>query len=160
MAEFQPRPPKLPKTAVERDTQKRIIIVIERANLETAKVGKEYQLLNCDDHQNILRKNNRDIADSRPDISHQVLFAGMNFFPIIWMSIFVMYMHTSFYFYLHYWFLDKHNKCAREQRRAYSCTRACVHTLRAFSRTSTSLILVSNARAYVLRNKCNCRGKI
>lgn len=38
MAEFQPRPPKLPKTATERDTQKRIIVVIERACLETAKV--------------------------------------------------------------------------------------------------------------------------
>ena len=47
MAEFQPKAPKLPKTALEKDTQKRIIVVIERANLETAKVGKEYQLLNC-----------------------------------------------------------------------------------------------------------------
>lgn len=73
MAEFQPRPPKLPKTAMERDTQKRVIIVIERACLETAKVGKEYQLLNCDDHQSILRKNNREISESRPDITHQVL---------------------------------------------------------------------------------------
>lgn len=37
-------------------------------------VGKEakYALLNCDDHQGILAKTGRDIADARPDITHQV----------------------------------------------------------------------------------------
>lgn len=36
--------------------------------------GKEakYALLNCDDHQGILAKTGRDIADARPDITHQV----------------------------------------------------------------------------------------
>jgi rRNA pseudouridine-1189 N-methylase Emg1 (Nep1/Mra1 family) len=29
-------------------------------------------LLNCDDHQGILAKTGRDIADARPDITHQV----------------------------------------------------------------------------------------
>jgi rRNA small subunit pseudouridine methyltransferase Nep1 len=73
MAEFQPKAPKLPKTGLEKDTAKRVIVVIERACLETAKVGKEYQLLNCDDHQNILRKNKKDISEARPDITHQVV---------------------------------------------------------------------------------------
>lgn len=31
-----------------------------------------YQLLNSDDHANFLRKNNRNPADYRPDITHQV----------------------------------------------------------------------------------------
>ena len=58
----------------ERDSQRRLIVVLQKATLETTKVGKagSYELLNCDDHQNILRKNNRDIADCRPDITHQV----------------------------------------------------------------------------------------
>jgi rRNA small subunit pseudouridine methyltransferase Nep1 len=29
-------------------------------------------LLNCDDHQGFLAKEGRDIADARPDITHQV----------------------------------------------------------------------------------------
>lgn len=38
------------------------------------KGGKDakYALLNCDDHQGILAKTGRDIADARPDITHQV----------------------------------------------------------------------------------------
>ena len=32
------RPQKIPKTLVEKDTQRRLIIVLERANLETIKV--------------------------------------------------------------------------------------------------------------------------
>jgi rRNA pseudouridine-1189 N-methylase Emg1 (Nep1/Mra1 family) len=31
-----------------------------------------YQLLNSDDHANFLKKNNRNPADYRPDITHQV----------------------------------------------------------------------------------------
>ena len=40
--------------------------------------GKEakYALLNCDDHQGILAKTGRDIADARPDITHQVSRRG------------------------------------------------------------------------------------
>jgi rRNA small subunit pseudouridine methyltransferase Nep1 len=34
--------------------------------------GVKYALLNCDDHQGILAKMGRDIADARPDITHQV----------------------------------------------------------------------------------------
>ena len=49
-------------------------MVLDSATLETVKVGKSgnHELLNCDDHQGILRKNNRDIAEVRPDIAHQV----------------------------------------------------------------------------------------
>jgi rRNA small subunit pseudouridine methyltransferase Nep1 len=51
----------------------KVIVVIERACLETGKVGKEHVLLNCDDHANFLRKHKRDPADSRPDILHQCM---------------------------------------------------------------------------------------
>ncbi|KAJ0594197.1 putative tRNA (pseudouridine(54)-N(1))-methyltransferase [Helianthus annuus] len=49
-----------------------VIFVLEKASLEVAKVGKSYQLLNSEDHANFLRKNNRNPAEYRPDISHQV----------------------------------------------------------------------------------------
>ncbi|XP_050332033.1 ribosomal RNA small subunit methyltransferase NEP1 [Bactrocera neohumeralis] len=56
-----------------RGLEKRLIIILEGAQLETVKVGRVFELLNCDDHQNILRKNNRDPGKCRPDITHQCL---------------------------------------------------------------------------------------
>ena len=50
-----------------------LTVVLERACLETGKVGKEHVLLNCDDHANFLRKHKRDPADARPDILHQCM---------------------------------------------------------------------------------------
>ena len=50
----------------------RLIVVLEGAALETVKVGKGYELLNCDDHAHILKKHKREPAECRPDISHQV----------------------------------------------------------------------------------------
>ena len=51
----------------------RLIVVLEGASLETVKVGKGYELLNCDDHAHVLKKHKREPAECRPDISHQVL---------------------------------------------------------------------------------------
>lgn len=56
----------------EKLSSKRLIVVLENACLETIKIGKEYQLLNSDDHVSILRKRGRDIAEARPDILHFV----------------------------------------------------------------------------------------
>ena len=65
-------------------TQRRLFVILEQACLEAYRVssggkgkgGREgdvkYTLLNCDDHQGILAKTGRDIADARPDITHQV----------------------------------------------------------------------------------------
>lgn len=65
-------------------TQRRLFVVLEQACLEAYRVtsggkgkgGREgevkYTLLNCDDHQGILARTGRDIADARPDITHQV----------------------------------------------------------------------------------------
>ena len=77
-------------------TPQRVYVVLANAPLETVKVnsgtssskrnskgGKQstksssmesqYHLLNCDDHGHILKKNNRDPAEMRPDITHQCL---------------------------------------------------------------------------------------
>jgi len=71
-------------------SSRRLFVILEQACLEAYKVsggggsgggkgrgGKDggeakYTLLNCDDHQGILAKTGRDIADARPDITHQV----------------------------------------------------------------------------------------
>lgn len=78
-----PAAPKAPKTNADKDSTRRLIVVLEQACLETykhsappgARGGKgdeKYSLLNCDDHQGVLAKMGRDIAHARPDITHQV----------------------------------------------------------------------------------------
>ncbi|XP_063701307.1 ribosomal RNA small subunit methyltransferase NEP1 [Culicoides brevitarsis] len=61
------------KTSHVRANDKRLIIILEGAQLETIKIGKAFELLNCDDHPNLLRKHNRDPGTCRPDITHQSL---------------------------------------------------------------------------------------
>lgn len=74
----------VPKKAFPANNQRRLFVILERACLEAYRIssskrgGKngegdvKYALLNCDDHQGILAKTGRDIADARPDITHQV----------------------------------------------------------------------------------------
>lgn len=84
-----PLAPKLSKTSASSATPpQRLIVVLEQACLETykmssggssssrsAKSGGEdkHVLLNCDDHQRVLARMGRDIAEARPDITHQCL---------------------------------------------------------------------------------------
>lgn len=55
---------------------RKLIVVLENASLEASQVHPykldKIQLLNCDDHQALLKRLNRDIAEARPDIVHQV----------------------------------------------------------------------------------------
>lgn len=75
-----PQAPKVPKTAIEKENARRLIVILEQATLETLKIGKNkeghYQLLNVDDHLHILKKNNRETYEARPDITHQVKKRG------------------------------------------------------------------------------------
>ena len=94
-ASLVPQAPKIPKTQVEKGKTPHLIVVLEQACLESYKVssgsssaggqgggaggkrgkdngGDKYALLNCDDHQRVLAKMGRDIAEARPDITHQV----------------------------------------------------------------------------------------
>ncbi|KAK2393003.1 ribosomal RNA small subunit methyltransferase NEP1 [Trifolium repens] len=52
-----------------------LLLQLEKASLEVAKVGKTYQLLNSDEHANFLLKNNKNPNDYRPDICHQALLS-------------------------------------------------------------------------------------
>jgi rRNA pseudouridine-1189 N-methylase Emg1 (Nep1/Mra1 family) len=61
------------KTETRNTNQRKIIMILDMAQLETVKTKKgEFQLLNCDDHINIMRKHNKDPQQFRPDILHQV----------------------------------------------------------------------------------------
>ena len=71
----QGQEPKLPKTIKEKDDQRRVIVILEKASLETVKTSKGFHLLNCDDHRGLHRKLNRDPINSRPDITHGELMA-------------------------------------------------------------------------------------
>jgi rRNA small subunit pseudouridine methyltransferase Nep1 len=89
--------PRAPKTQKEKESR-RLIVVLEQASLETVKLGKgkegHYQLLNCDDHQHILKKNKRDLSESRPDISHQCLLALLDS-PLNKAGKLQVYIHTT-----------------------------------------------------------------
>ena len=60
-------------TKVAKKEEKRLIIILEDANLESCKTGKEFGLLNIDDHKGLLARNGRDFSTARPDITHQCL---------------------------------------------------------------------------------------
>jgi len=54
----------------------------------------KYALLNCDDHQGILAKTGRDIADARPDITHQCLLTLLDS-PLNKAGLLRVYVHTT-----------------------------------------------------------------
>ncbi|KAI8137484.1 Alpha/beta knot methyltransferase [Fennellomyces sp. T-0311] len=93
-----PQAPKVPKTQIEKENTRRLIVVLEQATLETLKIGKNkegnYQLLNVDDHLHILKKNNRETYEARPDILHQCLLTLLDS-PINKAGLLQVYIHTQ-----------------------------------------------------------------
>ena len=76
MATTAPRPAK----GLEKESAQRLIVVLERASLETVKAGQSFQLLNSDDHAHILKKNNKNAAEYRPPsplITNRLLVLNM-----------------------------------------------------------------------------------
>ncbi|KAL9989639.1 hypothetical protein ACROYT_G004206 [Oculina patagonica] len=91
--EFE-RPRKIPKTLKEKNTGKRLIVILEKASLETVKNGKSFELLNCDKHKTIMRKNKKDPATARPDIAHQSLLMLLDS-PLNKAGLLQVYIHTE-----------------------------------------------------------------
>jgi len=89
---------------------RRLYVILENACLETYRISAggsnskgrnrkgdgevKYTLLNCDDHQGILAKTGRDIADARPDITHQCLLTLLDS-PLNKAGLLQVYVHTS-----------------------------------------------------------------
>lgn len=71
-----PKPDKTPRPKLfkgAKNHEKRLIVILEQANLEIVKIGSRFELLNCDDHMTQIRKHKKDPAFCRPDITHQVI---------------------------------------------------------------------------------------
>jgi len=100
------------QVAPKNSGQRKLYVILEQACLEAYKVssggskggdrrGKgdgdaKYTLLNCDDHQGILAKTGRDIADARPDITHQVRLLLKTFCTAIGLMIGdVLFLNSS-----------------------------------------------------------------
>ncbi|TFL00039.1 Alpha/beta knot methyltransferase [Pterulicium gracile] len=88
-------------------SQRKLYVILEQACLEAYRItsgsakgrnGREgevkYTLLNCDDHQGILAKTGRDIADARPDITHQCLLTLLDS-PLNKAGLLQVYIHTA-----------------------------------------------------------------
>jgi len=63
---------------MESETKKRLIVVLDQATLETIRVMKKNELLDCNKHESYLRKNNRSPESARPDITHNSLLKLMD----------------------------------------------------------------------------------
>ncbi|XP_037092368.1 ribosomal RNA small subunit methyltransferase NEP1-like [Pollicipes pollicipes] len=81
-------------TSLAASRQRRLIVILENAQLEAVKIGRSFELLNSDDHASFLRKNGRDIGSSRPDIAHQCLLMLMDS-PLNRAGLLQVYIHTE-----------------------------------------------------------------
>jgi len=87
--------PKKLNNRKEVDEGKKLIVILESACLETVHTKNgSYELLNCDDHQGILKKHNRDFSLSRPDIAHQCLLMLFDS-PLNKAGLLQVYVHTQ-----------------------------------------------------------------
>lgn len=110
-ADFVPKAPEAVKGLAEKEGTRRLIVVLSQACLEAYKLSSskpssgpnsgpggakdaKYALLNCDDHQGILAKTGRDIADARPDITHQCLLTLLDS-PLNKAGLLQVYIHTA-----------------------------------------------------------------
>lgn len=85
----------IPRTLEDRMTKRRVIVVLEKCALECVQPRKgAVQLLNSDDHKGILAKSHREIADMRPDITHQCLMALLDS-PLNKAGKLLIYLHTA-----------------------------------------------------------------
>jgi rRNA small subunit pseudouridine methyltransferase Nep1 len=87
-----------------KSNDKRLIVVLEQANLETIKIGKIYELLNCDRHKNHLLKYKRDPnSNARPDITHQCLLMLLDS-PLNRAGLLQVFFNYSIYVYFVFFF--------------------------------------------------------
>ncbi|ESO97730.1 hypothetical protein LOTGIDRAFT_208870 [Lottia gigantea] len=85
---------KVIKKVSKSSTEKRLVVVLENASLETVKTGKSYELLNCDRHKHLSKKFKKDISQCRPDITHQCLLMLMDS-PLNRAGLLQVYIHTE-----------------------------------------------------------------
>ncbi|XP_059363450.1 ribosomal RNA small subunit methyltransferase NEP1-like [Carassius carassius] len=92
--EYDPKQAKQQKSLQEQMSEKRLVVVLEGATLETVKVGKTFELLNCDQHKSMIIKSGRDPGKIRPDITHQSLLMLLDS-PLNRAGLLQVYIHTE-----------------------------------------------------------------
>ncbi|XP_028833792.1 ribosomal RNA small subunit methyltransferase NEP1 [Denticeps clupeoides] len=92
--EYEPKLAKQHRSLHDRMADKRLVVILEGATLETVKVGKAFELLNCDQHKSMLMKNGRDPNKIRPDITHQCLLM-LTDSPLNRAGLLQVYIHTE-----------------------------------------------------------------
>ncbi|XP_063343232.1 ribosomal RNA small subunit methyltransferase NEP1 [Pelmatolapia mariae] len=92
--EYEPKPAKHLRSLHDRMAERRLVVILEGASLETVKVGKTFELLNCDQHKNMIIKSGRDPGKIRPDITHQCLLMLMDS-PLNRAGLLQVYIHTE-----------------------------------------------------------------
>jgi rRNA small subunit pseudouridine methyltransferase Nep1 len=85
--------PRLKLSKAAKNNQQRLIVVLEKANLEIVKVGKAFELITCDEHMSLIRKYKKDPAFCRPDITHQCLLMLFDS-PLNRAGLLQVYIHT------------------------------------------------------------------
>ncbi|KII69257.1 Ribosomal RNA small subunit methyltransferase NEP1 [Thelohanellus kitauei] len=75
-------------------SEKRLIVLLEKAALESVKLGNSFQLLNSDKHRTILKKHHRDPNNARPDIVHQCLMMLLDS-PLNQAGFLQIFIHTQ-----------------------------------------------------------------
>jgi rRNA small subunit pseudouridine methyltransferase Nep1 len=75
--EYAQKSARLPKTPEEKESWKRVIIILEHCPLSSVMGAKGHELLS-EKHKNTHRKNNQDPAAWRPDVVHQCLLHLMD----------------------------------------------------------------------------------
>ena len=107
--QYEPKAAKHLRSLHDRMAERRLVVILEGASLETVKVkccdphvftpitasylkantcvllpfvflqvGKTFELLNCDQHKNMIIKTGRDPGHIRPDITHQVTLSSLS----------------------------------------------------------------------------------
>ncbi|THF98485.1 hypothetical protein TEA_005980 [Camellia sinensis var. sinensis] len=102
----------IPIQPYDHKAQTGAIFILEKASLEVAKLGKFYQLLNSD-HDKFLRSNNKNPADYRPDIAHQVLNFGVTVQILLLkgsvvLTLFAVYIWSTLSWAVWVGFLEEH----------------------------------------------------
>lgn len=88
------RDPLLPRDLEERKKGQRVFVVLEKAPLELVHVKGHYELMNVDDHKNLIAKSGKDVSSYRPDITHQSLMALLDS-PLNKAGKLWVYIHTA-----------------------------------------------------------------
>ena len=75
-------------------SQRRLVVILEQASLEAAKVGNSFELLASEKHRNFLLKHKKDPASYRPDITHKCLLMLLDS-PLNRAGLLQVFVHTT-----------------------------------------------------------------